>query len=94
MSKLAIFIIFSAVMLTLILVEIIPQMIIPKYDFETVFVKKPKIEKINYKIEKITDTDCRRDSECATPEEYLLMSRCPFASKCIDGKCAVVCPDF
>ncbi len=34
---------------------------------------------------------CVMDEECATPMEYLVQSRCPFGSGCIDGVCRVVC---
>lgn len=45
-----------------------------------------------YAIEKYTGASCRTNAECETPGEYLLQSRCPFASACIGGRCAVVCP--
>jgi membrane-bound inhibitor of C-type lysozyme len=46
----------------------------------------------NSKLEKITGEICRRDSDCKTPGEYLVQSRCPFTSVCLENKCAVVCP--
>lgn len=46
----------------------------------------------NYKVEKILPAVCARDSDCQTPAEYLMMSRCPFQSKCLNEKCTVVCP--
>jgi len=46
-----------------------------------------------YKIEKDTGVACAHDFECVTPAEYLLQSRCPFASICNAGKCTVVCPE-
>ena len=48
----------------------------------------------DYKIEKTTDTACVHDLECPTPGEYLMMSRRPFTSACISGKCTVICPRF
>lgn len=48
----------------------------------------------DFQVEKITETACNYDFECTTPAEYLLMSRCPFTSSCVSGKCAVICPDF
>lgn len=48
----------------------------------------------DYKIEKVTSTACSYDFECATPAEYLMMSRCPFTSKCVDNKCAIICPNI
>lgn len=47
---------------------------------------------IGYVVEKTLDTICRKDIDCSTPPEYLAMSRCPFTAKCLEGKCAVVCP--
>jgi len=47
-----------------------------------------------YKIEKILDISCKIDSDCKTPGEYLIQSRCPFTSKCIKNKCSVICPKF
>jgi hypothetical protein len=97
MNKLTIFLLFSAFMITLVAVSIIPEMIVPDYDGSNFFINKKKtqkIEKIGYQIEKTTDVACVVDSDCVTPGEYLMMSRCPFTSKCLDGKCAVVCPNF
>jgi len=45
-----------------------------------------------YTVEKTLTTSCTKDADCTTPNEYLLMSRCPFTSKCIEKQCAVVCP--
>lgn len=46
----------------------------------------------SYTIEKVLEVSCQKDGDCETPVEYLLQSRCPFKSKCLDNKCAVVCP--
>ncbi len=81
-------------MLTLVLIAILPDMVIPNYDYGNTYVAKRKAKTADYQIEKTTDVACAVDSECVTPEEYLLMSRCPFTSKCIGGKCAVICPKF
>lgn len=35
---------------------------------------------------------CTADTECVTPDEYLIRSSCPFESKCIEGTCRVSCP--
>ncbi len=35
---------------------------------------------------------CGSHAECKTPMGYLVRSNCPFASMCVDGSCAVVCP--
>lgn len=48
----------------------------------------------DYKVEKMTDIVCVHDFECSTPGDYLAMSRCPFASMCVAGRCAVICPNF
>jgi translocator protein len=47
----------------------------------------------DYVIEKVTGESCRKSEECETPFEYMAMSRCPFTSVCIEGSCAVVCPN-
>ena len=46
----------------------------------------------NYSIEKVLDTACLKHSDCQTPGEYLVQSRCPFTSLCLEDKCTVVCP--
>ena len=48
----------------------------------------------SYKVEKISEISCVRKSDCETPVEYLLQSRCPFTSLCLQNKCAVVCPSY
>lgn len=48
----------------------------------------------SYKVEKILDTACSSNNDCATPPEYLMRSSCPFTSLCLENKCAVVCPDY
>lgn len=48
----------------------------------------------DYKVEKKLDQSCLQDSDCTTPPEYLVQSRCPFTAKCLNRQCAVVCPDF
>jgi hypothetical protein len=48
----------------------------------------------DYTVERTTEVVCNYDYECATPGEYMAMSRCPFTSKCIGGKCAIICPNF
>ena len=47
-----------------------------------------------YVADKITETNCTSDEQCITPPEYLMRSSCPYTSKCINEKCAVVCPRF
>lgn len=46
----------------------------------------------NYSVEKITEISCAQDSECVTPAEYAMQSRCPFTTLCLKNKCTVVCP--
>jgi len=41
-----------------------------------------------------TPQGCARDSDCQTPNEYLVRSNCPFTSACQEGKCLVVCEDM
>lgn len=105
MNNLVVFLLFSAFMLTLVWVALIPEILIPN-DYSNIFYShnrnSPKSENISrqepappdYAVEKTTDIACAVDSDCITPEEYLIQSRCPFSSKCLAGKCAVVCPDF
>jgi hypothetical protein len=38
------------------------------------------------------EPQCTADTDCTTPDEFLLQSNCPFDSACIDGECRVVCP--
>ncbi len=45
-----------------------------------------------YAIEEITNSSCRQDVDCQVPGEYLIQSRCQFASKCLGSYCAIVCP--
>ena len=46
----------------------------------------------SYTVEKELDQKCVDDTDCETPPEYLIQSRCPFTTKCIEKKCTVVCP--
>lgn len=48
----------------------------------------------SYTIDKVTDETCEKDTDCETPMEYLIQSRCPFTSICLENKCTVVCPDI
>jgi hypothetical protein len=48
----------------------------------------------NFTVEKILEVSCQEDSDCETPPEYLMMSRCPMRSKCIDKQCTVICPNL
>jgi len=46
----------------------------------------------NFDIAEVTNASCTKNSDCVTPNEYLMMSSCPYTSACIDNKCNVVCP--
>jgi hypothetical protein len=46
----------------------------------------------SYSIEEVSNVLCSVDSDCKTPVEYLVQSRCPFTSLCINETCVVVCP--
>lgn len=46
----------------------------------------------NFSIEEILMDPCLSDEDCKTPESYMLQSRCPFTSYCLENRCAVVCP--
>jgi len=48
----------------------------------------------SYSIEKVLNIACTKVDDCETPGEYLIMSRCPFTSICLDNKCTVVCPSY
>lgn len=48
----------------------------------------------SYTIEEVTESSCDKYSDCETPMEYLVQSRCPFTSICLENKCTVVCPDI
>lgn len=45
-----------------------------------------------YAIEEVTERSCTERTECETPGRYLIQSRCPFVSLCLQNKCTVVCP--
>ncbi|TFG35497.1 MAG: hypothetical protein E4H47_01355 [Parcubacteria group bacterium] len=47
-----------------------------------------------YSVEKKLEAVCSKNSDCETPGEYLILSRCPFTSICLEKKCAVVCPAY
>jgi hypothetical protein len=42
--------------------------------------------------EDVVKTQCVKNSDCTTPDEFLIQSNCPFQSVCISGLCKVVCP--
>lgn len=46
----------------------------------------------NYEIAEVTDKACSVDTDCMVPDEYLVLSSCPFESRCINSRCTIVCP--
>jgi hypothetical protein len=48
----------------------------------------------NYDITEVLDENCSTDMDCQTPGNYLMRSNCPYTSKCLGGKCTVVCPIY
>ncbi len=36
--------------------------------------------------------ECENSSDCPLPVDYAVRSTCPFAPRCIEGTCSVVCP--
>jgi len=58
--------------------------IVPKgYTLDSYYIEKP-----------LEDVSCQVDGDCLLPLEYAVRSNCPYYSKCLENKCAVVCPDF
>lgn len=51
-----------------------------------------KLSTDEYKVVEMTEVSCKTDTECVTPNDYLILSVCPYTSKCIQEKCAVICP--
>ncbi|MFP4112017.1 MAG: Kazal-type serine protease inhibitor family protein [Candidatus Woesearchaeota archaeon] len=47
----------------------------------------------DFSIADFTGESCTLDSDCTTPGDYLILSHCPYESRCIEGVCAVVCPE-
>jgi regulatory protein YycI of two-component signal transduction system YycFG len=86
-KTLIIFIVFDTIITLIFLAFIFKEFIFNEKEL-------PNVSENNFKIEKVLNISCKEDIECETPYEYLLMSRCPFTSKCIDNKCSVICPNF
>jgi hypothetical protein len=51
-------------------------------------------ESHGFYVEKVLEESCSSDDDCETPMDYLIRSSCPFTSKCLEGRCAVICPNF
>lgn len=45
-----------------------------------------------YTVAKVLETVCKKDDDCTTPSQYLMMSSCPYTSLCLNERCTVVCP--
>jgi eight-cysteine-cluster-containing protein len=45
-----------------------------------------------YTVAEVLNQTCSIDQDCGTPMNYLILSHCPYTSKCLEGKCTVVCP--
>jgi hypothetical protein len=45
-----------------------------------------------YTVAQTSETACAADTDCVTPMQYEAMSSCPYSSRCLNNKCAVVCP--
>lgn len=71
-------------------------LLLPEYENKYLpEVTKSEVHEVkSFKIEKVLDVSCKKDSECETPWEYLIKSNCPYTSKCIENKCSVICPNF
>lgn len=71
-------------------------LLLPEYENKYLpEVTKSEVKEVeSFKIEKVLDITCEKDSECETPAEYLIRSNCPYTSKCIENKCSVICPHF
>ncbi|MGE3278434.1 MAG: hypothetical protein AB7J40_01355 [Candidatus Altimarinota bacterium] len=54
---------------------------------------KKKLSTKEYQVAELSDQSCSMDTDCTTPESYLIRSVCPYTSKCLQNKCAVVCPE-
>lgn len=46
----------------------------------------------NYSVAEMSNASCSADTDCSTPMDYMIRSNCPYTSKCIENKCAVICP--
>lgn len=47
-----------------------------------------------YTVTEVLNDTCSEERDCITPDSYLLRSSCPYTSKCLEGRCTVVCPNF
>lgn len=52
-----------------------------------------KLSTENFTVAEITDVSCTVDTECVTPNDYLIRSNCPYTSRCLQNKCSIICPE-
>lgn len=50
------------------------------------------IEFDDFTIAETFESACTVDADCALPHTYAIRSSCPYESKCIENRCAVICP--
>jgi hypothetical protein len=67
---------------------------------ENVSVLIPREEPVNIPVvseKTATNTEvvlaCEQNSDCPLPMEYAIRSNCPYEARCVEEKCAVVCPE-
>ncbi|MHB9019687.1 MAG: hypothetical protein ACYC3G_02330 [Minisyncoccota bacterium] len=82
-----------ALLLILILINIAYILLNNKNEINNDYALPKGYTMDSYKVEKVFETYCKNSIDCKTPFEYLIQSRCPFVSKCINNQCAVICPD-
>lgn len=46
----------------------------------------------DFEVVEVLKQDCERDTDCETPARYAVLSHCPYAAKCLENACSVVCP--
>jgi len=47
----------------------------------------------DFEVAEFLPVACQVDLDCKTPVDYLIRSSCPYESKCLENRCAVVCPE-
>jgi len=93
-NKKLLFIIFTAILIMGIFYLIWSKFIYqPESGYEDVVLPEGYTIEA-YSIEQVLDEDCFKSSDCETPGEYLILSRCPFTSICLKDKCTVICPAY
>lgn len=46
----------------------------------------------DFEVVEVLEQSCELDSDCETPFRYAILSHCPYATKCLESACSVVCP--